>query len=71
MFIPLGDPTGEDETCPPFMYDRIADDLISCGGREWPMVTSRLGRGDQGLDSRWPRSRRLQLPLGELRPGGS
>jgi hypothetical protein len=36
VFIPRGDPTGEDETRPPSMYDGIANYLISCGGREWP-----------------------------------
>lgn len=36
VFIPRGDPTGEDETRPPAMYDGIANYLISCGGREWP-----------------------------------
>ena len=36
VFVPRGDPTGEDETRPPSMYDDIANYLISCGGREWP-----------------------------------
>jgi hypothetical protein len=31
VFIPRGDPTGEDETRPPSMYDDIANYLISCG----------------------------------------
>lgn len=35
IFIPPGDPTGEDETRPPVMYDDIASYLVRCGGREW------------------------------------
>ncbi len=35
VFVPRGDPTGEDETRPPTMYDDIAAYLIRCGGREW------------------------------------
>jgi hypothetical protein len=34
VFIPRGDPTGEDETRPPAMYDDIANYLIRCGGRD-------------------------------------
>jgi hypothetical protein len=40
VFIPRGDPTGEDETRPPAMYDDIANYLISCGGREWASAVS-------------------------------
>lgn len=42
VFVPRGDPTGEDETRPPAMYDDIANYLIACGGREWPSAASRL-----------------------------
>ena len=35
VFVPRGDPTGEDETRPPAMYDEIASYLVRCGGREW------------------------------------
>ncbi len=38
VFVPRGDPTGEDETRRPSMYDDIANYLIKCGGREWPSV---------------------------------
>lgn len=34
VFVPRGDPTGEDETRPPTMYDDIAAYLIRCGARE-------------------------------------
>ncbi len=40
VFIPRGDPTGEDETRPPSMYDNIANYLIRCGGREWRSAAS-------------------------------
>jgi hypothetical protein len=40
VFIPRGDPTGEDETRPPSVYDEIANHLISCGGREWRSAAS-------------------------------
>lgn len=39
VFIPRGDPTGEDETRLPSMYDDIASYLINCGGLEWPLAT--------------------------------
>ena len=33
VFVPCGDPTGEDEPRPPTMYGDVADDLFRCGGR--------------------------------------
>ena len=36
VFVPRGDPTGEDETRPTAMYDGIADYLFRCGARELP-----------------------------------
>jgi hypothetical protein len=36
VFIPRGDPIGEDETRPQSMYDDIANYLISGGARAWP-----------------------------------
>jgi hypothetical protein len=35
VFVPPGDPTGEDETRPPEMYDAIASYLVRCGGRAY------------------------------------
>lgn len=35
LFIPFGDPTGEDITRPASMYDEIAKYLVRCGGCEW------------------------------------
>jgi len=35
VFIPRGDPTGEDETRPPYIYDDITNYLIRCGAHEW------------------------------------
>jgi DUF2075 family protein len=40
VFVPRGDPTGEDETRPSSMYDGIANYLCSCGAREWPSAGS-------------------------------
>jgi hypothetical protein len=40
VFIPSGDPTGEDETRPTEMYDSIASYLIRCGGRDWSPTVS-------------------------------
>jgi hypothetical protein len=36
IFVPRGDPTGEDETRPTTMYEGIADYLLRCGARELP-----------------------------------
>ena len=36
VFVPRGDPTGEDETRPTAMYDGLADDLFRSGARELP-----------------------------------
>lgn len=35
VFVPSGDPTGEDETRDPSTYNAIAQYLIRCGCREW------------------------------------
>lgn len=35
VFIPQGDPSGEDATRPPAMYDHIASYLMRCGAREY------------------------------------
>jgi hypothetical protein len=40
VFIPRGDPIGEDETRPQSIYDEIANYLISCGACAWPSVGS-------------------------------
>jgi hypothetical protein len=36
VFVPRGDPTGEDETRPPAMYDDITNYIVRCGARELP-----------------------------------
>ena len=38
VFVPRGDPTGDDDTRPTEMYDGIANYLVQCGGREWTPV---------------------------------
>jgi hypothetical protein len=35
LFVPSGDPTGEDETRPVDEYDHIADYLVTCGARQF------------------------------------
>jgi hypothetical protein len=34
VFVPPGDPTGEDATRPPSLYNEIASYLLRCGARE-------------------------------------
>jgi hypothetical protein len=36
VFVPPGDPTGDDATRPPAMYDEIANHLARCGARYFP-----------------------------------
>jgi hypothetical protein len=40
VFVPPGDPTGEDETRPPSLYNDIASYLLRCGARELPAAES-------------------------------
>ena len=39
VFVPQGDPSGEDATRPPAMYDSIASYLMRCGAREYVPAT--------------------------------
>ena len=38
VFVPRGDPTGDDATRLPAMYDAIAESLMVCGAKQMSMV---------------------------------